>query len=175
MDLSRRSFLSTAAALPLVAENFVGAKVTLARELPRQTTILEGHKTWTLVRPHVLGWMSLEEAAMGLPGPWQEYLASWWVEGSKVHMPVITLDEREKVPGLPEGFLGAKLNSGYLMHLDGERDGDCWKPFYDKWNREVAVPLYGREIHTQNLGAAILTNIHLFRMALRYSLPKIGD
>lgn len=166
MDLSRRGFLMGAGAITVgvVAADPVLSKVTLVQETPRQPIKLEGHTEWALVRPHVLGHLSLEEMAMGLPGPWQEFLASWWVEGPKVHMPVVTRHEPRDRQDIPENFLGAKLNSGFMLELSEKG----WKPFYDKWNREVAVPLYGREIYTANLGPAILTNIHLFRLALKY-------
>lgn len=167
MDLSRRGFLKGAGGLAagtLVAESWTGGKVVLAREAPRQPIKLEGHETWGCVRPHMLGHLSLEEMATGLPGPWQEYLASWWVEGTKVFVPII----KSLRADVPKDYLGAKLNSGYLM----EAGEECWEPFIDKWNREVAVPLYGKEIRTKKLGVAILTNIYLFRLAYRYQFPK---
>jgi hypothetical protein len=43
-----------------------------------------------------------------------------------------------------------------------------WKPHVEKWQQEVAMPLYGHKCETQNLGVAILTNISLFRMAQKY-------
>lgn len=157
-DVSRREFLAGATVLavsPMVAESWTGGKVLMAREAPRQPIKLEGHKTWECVRPHMLGHLSLDEMAMGLPGPWQEYLASWWVEGAKVFVPTINVES--------EDFCGAKLNSGFKISLGGED----WKPFIEKWQREIAIPLYGHKCET-HLGVAILTNISLFRMAQKY-------
>lgn len=155
MEMSRRGFMAGAAALTAgaVAADPVLGKVTLAREAPRQAVKLEGHKTWEAVRPHVLGHLSLDEMATGLPGPWQEYLASWWVEGPKLFIPITDIRS--------EGW-GAKLNSGFKIGFDD------WNPFVEKWQREVAIPLYGHKCETKGLGVAILTNISLFRLAQKY-------
>lgn len=155
MELSRRQFVVGTAALATAAS----APVVLAGVAPRVPTTLEGHKTWELVRPHVLGHLSIDEMATGLPGPWQEFLASWRVEGPVLYLPIL----HRETPIDSDTFLGARLKSGYEMHLNEK----CWAPFFEKWITEVCVPLYGRAIYTK-LGPAILTNIHLFRMAYKY-------
>ena len=153
MDASRRQFLVGAAALA------AGTSVTPALASPplRKRVVLEGHKDWELVRPHVLGHLSLDEMATGLPGPLQEYLACWDVEGKKALMPVC-----------PDGKSIAKLPSGFLMDLDKK----TWEPFLEKWCSEVGVPVHGPEIGrwplTSKMGVALLTNISLWRMALKY-------
>jgi hypothetical protein len=163
VDLTRRGFMAGAAALTAsaVAADPVLSKVVLAAPLPRQKDVLEHHKYWELVRPHVLGHLSIDEMKMGLPGPFQELMSHWWVEGPKLHIPAYDLR-------VEDHDLTVTLRSGYKVQC-GDK---LWDAFYEKWLTEVCVPLYGKEIRTKNLGAAILTNIHLFRMAAKYALYK---
>ena len=156
MDLSRRGFLVGAGAL--AAGTVAGVpKIVLANTV-RRRVVLPDHIDWKLVRPHMLGHLSLDEMATGLPGPWQEYMASWDVNGVELLLPVLPYDHRANVG---EDCM-AKLSSGF------EITWEHWKPFYDKWNKEVFQPIHGYEFKTANLGAAVLTNINLFRMALKY-------
>ena len=120
------------------------------------STELKGHDIWRLVRHHVLGPYSLEEMAKGLTKHWKEFMASWRIDGGGLLMPILLKQ--------PDGFLGARLNSGYEMALSEE----CWAPFMEKWQRLVVTPVHGRPILTHNLGVAIITNIHLFQLAVRY-------
>jgi hypothetical protein len=143
---------------------------------PRQRVELKNHDDWRLERAHVLGKLSLDEMAEGLPAQWQEYLASWDVDGMKVLMPMYTGSKIEaiKEPNLEEfhvddefsrpSWQGARLNSGYWMDLSIT----CWQPFHEKWLEAVCEPTYGFKMQTQNLDVAIITNINLFKMALKY-------
>lgn len=153
MDLSRRGFLAGAGAL---AASIAAAPKVVFAERVRRRVVLPDHTDWKLVRPHVLGHLSLDEMATGLPGPFQEYMASWDVNGADLLVPV-------SIPGvLEDGNSLAKLPSGF------EVTWNCWMPLYDKWNKQVFQPVYGYEFKTANLGAAVLTNINLFRMAMKY-------
>lgn len=120
---------------------------------------LKGHVEWRLVRKHVLGPFSLETVKAELTKEWKEYLDTWRVDDENVHMPIMDGD-----CALPDRFFGARLNSGYKMYLSEE----YWKPFSDWWQRMVVTPVYGAPVLTRNLGVAIITNIHLFRLALKY-------
>ena len=124
---------------------------------------MKGHSEWRLVRQHVLGKFTLAEMANGLTKHWKEFIASWRIDGSGLMMPVLAYQ--------PDGFLGARLNSGYEMLMNEE----CWAPFIEKWQREVVTPVYGRPILTHKLGVAIITNIQMFQLALKwYNTRKAG-
>lgn len=155
MDLSRRGFLVGASALAVATPRPVQAVMPL----PRQHVPLEGHKEWQLIRPHVLGHMTPDEMAMGLPGPWQEYISHWRTEGSKLFIPMMESGDTFVV----------KLKSGFVIDLLRG-----WECYMEKWVREIGIPLYGSRggdiTKTNNLGSALLTNHHLFRMFLKYRI-----
>lgn len=159
MEMSRRGFMAGAAALTAgaVAADPVLGKVVLTSLPSRKNDILEHHKYFECVRPHMLGHLTLDEMATGLPGPFQEYMSYWWAEGPKLHVPAYDLR-------IEDNGLVSTLRSGFKMELGSE----MWNAYIEKWQKEVCVPLYGKEIRTKNLGAAILTNIWLFRLAMKY-------
>lgn len=163
MEMSRRGFMAGAAALTAgaVAADPVLGKVVLTAPPSRKNDILEHHKYFECVRPHMLGHLTIDEMATGLPGPFQEYMSHWWVEGHKLHVPAY--DER-----IEDHNLFSTLRSGYKIQIGDE----AWSAYIEKWQKEVCVPLYGKEIRTHKLGAAILTNIHLFRLAHKYYMTK---
>lgn len=142
----------------------------------RQRVELANHIDWRLERTHTLGTLSLDEMADGLPSVWQEFLASWDIDNKNVLLPVYDgpkIDPKEELKFTEEfhaddkfgkpSHSGALLRSGYWMDF-----GVSWNPFIDKWLKAVCKPVYGFEMSMGNLGVALITNINLFKMALKY-------
>ena len=137
--------------------------------------MLHDHDDWLLERSHMLGHNTIEQMADGLPSPFQKFMQSWEVRGEKLAVPFyeappanIKIDrDAFHVDDVFRGrgnWLGAILQDGTLIPL-----GDPgWTAYYEKWLVAVCEPMYGFQLRTQNLGMAILTNINLFKMALKY-------
>lgn len=124
-----------------------------------ESPFLDGHVEWRLARQHVLGLFTLDMVKPQMTKEWKEFLSYWRMDDKFVHVPI--MDTHCDLPGR---FFGARLKSGYEMHLSTP----WWTPFCDWWQREVVTPVYGKPMLTHNLDVAIITNIHLFKLAVNY-------
>lgn len=129
---------------------------------------LPGYTYWGLQRKHVLGDLTLAEFVIGLPDPLPEYFSCCEVDGDKIHVPAWPEEDnepsvREKRPvTLPSGAQFTLVQHGTPVI----------QQFLRHWVSKVGIPKYGDKIGTLpewgQAGAALLTNYHLWEMAVKY-------
>jgi hypothetical protein len=175
MSLSRRGFLG--GMLGGSAAVAVGAPVAAGvRKAVKEVKRISGVRYYPCERDHVLGWRSPAQMMEGLPAEWQEWGSYWILNKNKVEIPV----EHENADHGSCDFIfgdGFKLPSGKIVKFDWRGAGKQIKTspeyrFMSRWV-EKYVKIFGEEareklIDRTNLGPALMTNIHLFRMAVKY-------